>query len=125
MIDTITSNLEMQDVEIFLPRWKDSSSFNMSSMLQSMGITDAFSIYAADFSGMLNEDAASGLFLGNLAHATTISVDEEGTIAASSNTVTAGTLGGVEFKADSPFIYLIRDVPTDTVLFMGRVVTFE
>ena len=86
-----------------------------------MGMPIAFS-YEADFSGMTgNYD----LTIGDVLHKAFVSVDESGTEAAAATAVvmrlTAAPAEPVTVTVDSPFIFLIRDIETDAILFVGRV----
>jgi serpin B len=77
---------------------------------------------AADFSGMTgNRD----LFIGEIIHKAFVSVDEAGTEAAAATAVvmklTATPEEPVEVKIDSPFVFMIRDIETGSILFIGRV----
>jgi len=86
-----------------------------------MGMPIAFTT-GADFSGMTgNHD----LFIGDVIHKAFVSVDETGTEAAAATAVvmemTAMPQPPMEVSIDHPFIFLIRDIETNTVLFVGRV----
>jgi serpin B len=111
-------------VDVRLPRWKFTSGFDLSSALKAMGMRLAFDAKAADFSGIVD---AEPLFIGAVLHKAFVGVDEKGTEAAAATAVMmrAGSAmrpePPVEFKADHPFLFVIRHVPTGTVLFMGRV----
>ncbi|TET13502.1 MAG: serpin family protein, partial [Dehalococcoidia bacterium] len=77
---------------------------------------------AADFSGMTgNRD----LFISEILHKAFVSVDEAGTEAAAATavvmTMTAAPEEPVEVTVDRPFVFLIRDIETGTILFVGRV----
>jgi serpin B len=103
-----------------MPRFRIESEFDLKNTLKSLGMTDAFISTAADFSGI---DEETDLFVSRVVHKTFVSVDEDGTEAAGA---TAGLLAAgaphnrAAFKMDHPFIFLVRDNPTGTVLFMGR-----
>ena len=86
-------------------------------------MTDAFSPASADFSAATK---AERLFIGAILHKAFVAVDEEGTEAAAATVmVMRGSAMPREpelaFRADHPFLFLIRHVPTGAVLFMGRV----
>ena len=87
-----------------------------------MGMQDAFDPALADFSGM---DGQRILYIGDALHKAFIAVDEKGTEAAAATVILmmAGALlpEGVILTIDRPFFYVIRDVPSGTILFMGRV----
>jgi serpin B len=83
---------------------------------------------AADFSGM---DGTHDLFISGVLHKAFIEVNEEGTEAAAA-TATVMVLAGMlnsppveEFRADHPFIFLIRDRRTESILFVGRMTNPE
>jgi serine protease inhibitor len=112
--------LRKREVQVYLPRFKITSEFELTQVLGSMGMPDAFSS-KADFSGMTgNKD----LFISAVVHKAYVDVNEEGTEAAAATGV-AMKLTSVAspppvFKADHPFVFLIRDNHTGSILFMGR-----
>ena len=85
-------------------------------------MASAFSEGTADFSGM---DGTGGLFMDFVAHQAFVRVDERGTeafaVTAISPWLKASPPPQVEFRADHPFIFLIRDRETGAILFLGRV----
>ena len=105
-----------------VPKFKMTSKFSLAKVLQSMGMTDALSD-KADFSGMLgNRD----LFLSAVIHQAYVDVNEEGTeaAAATGGVMRVTSIGPDEtpvFRADHPFLFLIRDKTTGSILFLGRV----
>ena len=110
-------------VVLHVPRFKMESSFNLLAELKEMGMGDAFGP-KADFSGM---DGTSNLFISTLLHKAWVEVTEEGTEAAAA-TVLALTLSAAApepmppvFRADHPFIFLIRHNRSGSILFLGRV----
>lgn len=79
----------------------------------------AFDPVSADFSGM---DGTHELFIGDVLHQTFVSVDEYGTEAAAATAVIMGGNGMPKhLDVNKPFIFLIRDIETDSVLFIGRI----
>lgn len=105
-----------------IPKFKLETEYTLNSMLSSMGMTDAFLPYIADFSGM---DGTNDLFINNVLHKAFIDVNEEGTEAAATTAIIVGTTSILEphtFIADHPFIFLIQQKETDAVLFMGKVI---
>jgi serpin B len=114
--------LKNDEIVLSLPRFKTTCSFRLSRELTALGMTDAFSTSAADFSGMA--DAEKPL-LGEVVHRAYVAVDEEGTEAAAATGVQwvgAGRKGPAVVKVDRPFLFLIRHNGTGTILFIGRVV---
>jgi len=108
-------------LNVALPPFALTRNSDLNSTLGALGLSLVFNP-SADFSGI----AANGrLFISKLFHECTVAVDEEGTEAAAA---TAGAMAGMallkpqgDFYVDHPFIFLIRDNATGTVLFLGRV----
>ena len=117
-----------QRVNIFLPKFKFDSEYEMSSVLTGMGMKLAFDMNNADFSGMANLMPGKNLFIGGVFHKAWIDTNEEGTEAAAATGVammqTATAIEEPEpkdFRADHPFLFVIQDNKTGQILFMGRV----
>jgi hypothetical protein len=115
--------LTSQEVDVSLPKFQMATSFELSQPLEALGMTDAFGLHA-DFSGI----SASPLSISSVVHKAFIDVDETGTEAAAATAVgmeTACCVGSyaptVVFNADHPFLFLIRDTQSGSVLFMGQV----
>ena len=130
LVAQITEDLETRQVELTMPKFKFESTFDVVDMLKSMGMTNAFDIKKANFSGMDGKSCMDGdaecLYLSNVYHKAFVDVDEEGTEAAAATAVVAVPSSGVpgppvEVVVDRPFIFLIQDNRTDTILFVGRV----
>ncbi len=117
------SRLRKRQVEVFLPKFKLTSQFALSQTLQALGLTLPFSDQA-DFSGI---STAEDLMISEVIHQAYVDVNEEGSEAAAATGVilrpTAAPLPQepVTFRADHPFVFVIRDNRTDTILFLGRV----
>jgi len=121
LLDAIIDDLGISNVSLALPKFEYESEFGLKKALEAMGMTEAFSM-AADFSGMTgNQD----LFIKDVVHKAFVSIDEAGTEAAAASAVImelkAVPGAPVEMTVDHPFIFLIRDIQTDSVLFIGRV----
>jgi serpin B len=116
-------------VLVSLPRFDASQAepLSLGADLAEMGMSDAFSPDAADFTGIADPPSpAERLFIARVFHKAFVRVDEKGTEAAAATAITMARAGGapqrsVEFKADHPFLFLIRDNATGLVLFIGRV----
>jgi serpin B len=110
-----------KDTQVLLPRFTNSASFELGQALSALGMRAAFDPDRADFSGM---DGARDLFVSQAIHKAFVAVDEEGTEAAAATGVTMAAMGIVipaaTFRADHPFLFLIRENATGTILFMGR-----
>jgi serpin B len=89
--------------------------------MKNLGMTDAFTPGAADFSGM---ESTRSLYISDLLHKAYVDVNEEGTEAAAATTVVVGMTSmpaeSYEISFDHPFLFFIRDIQTNTILFMGR-----
>jgi serpin B len=123
-IDKWAAGLRRQPVQVYLPRFTMTSEFELSKELKALGMTDAFA-RSADFSG-ISASADGKLFISSVIHKAFVDVNEEGTEAAAASAVTmvrsmAMPGNRVEFRADHPFLFLIRHEPTGSILFMGHV----
>jgi len=122
LVDNIISDLQARQVALTMPRFEFESEFSLADTLAAMGMPVAFS-GDADFSGMTGNRE---LAISDVVHKAFVSVDEAGTEAAAATAVvmrlTAMPGETVQMKVDRPFIFLIRDIETGTVLFVGRVV---
>jgi serpin B len=110
-----------QKVRVALPRFKLTAELDLNKVLSEMGMSSAFSP-SADFSGM--GGSKGELYLAAVVHKAFVDVNEEGTAAAAATVavVAARSIGPVipVFRADHPFVFLIRDKSTGCVLFLGR-----
>ncbi len=112
-----------RDVKVYLPRFTQTSRFSLSSVLQAMGMKKAFSSREADFSGI---EPGKSLSITDVLHKAFVEVNEEGTEAAAATGVVVGVTSVMEpqpvpvFRADHPFLFLIRDKRSGSILFMGR-----
>ena len=118
--------MELERVRVFLPRFSISAKLGLKEMLEALGMTDAFSQKVADFSGMTGD---TPLRIGAVLQNARIDVDETGTEAVAVTVAALSTRGGVRekpaakvFRADRPFMFVLRENITGTILFMGRVV---
>ena len=120
-----SAGLRPRPVNVSLPRFKMTSEFGLGDVLQSLGMSLAFSD-KADFSGMSSQEK---LLLSAVIHKAFIDVNEEGTEAAAATAVAMKAEAAapspdepVEFRADHPLVFLIRDRRTESILFLGRLV---
>ncbi|MBP7936434.1 MAG: serpin family protein [Phycisphaerae bacterium] len=111
------AKLREKEVSVALPRFKTTSEFRLNDVLKAMGMTDAFS-GQADFSGM---DGRKRLSISHAVHKAFVDVNEQGTEAAAATGVIMKASAPPFFRADHPFVFLIRDIPSNSVLFIGRV----
>ena len=114
------------EVKVYLPKFKTTSQFQMADTLKVMGMALAFDANAADFSGMTG---GRDLFISEVIHKAFVDVNEEGTeAAAATGVVMAPTSAPIEepkeppvFRADHPFVFMIRDNRHGGILFLGRI----
>lgn len=123
-LSAILSGLKPQQVDLKLPKFTIESSFSLPQTLAQMGMVDAFKPEVADFSGM---DGTHSLYISDVLHKAVVAVDENGTEAAAATAVIASLASApageiVQLTVDRPFIFVIRDLPTNSILFVGRVV---
>jgi len=119
--DAWLSRISEQDVNVYLPKFKVTwGTFELNKPLQALGMLKAFSS-GADFSGM---DETRTLFIGLVLHKAFIEVNEEGTEAAAATAVVMKRSAPRihTFRADHPFLFLIRDNVTGSIVFLGRVI---
>ncbi|KFU92063.1 hypothetical protein M959_00526, partial [Chaetura pelagica] len=111
--------MEKRRVKLYLPRMRIEEKYNLTSVLEALGMTDLFSP-SANLSGI---STAKNLKISEVIHEAYMQVNEEGTEMAG----TSGAMGVTkqasepeEFKADHPFLLLTRHNPTNSILFIGR-----
>jgi len=118
-MEGIIGSLEHREVSLTMPKFEFDSSFSLRKALSALGMPIAFS-EGADFSGMTgNRD----LFIADVVHKAFVSVDEAGTEAAAASAVVMELTAmpqTVEVTIDRPFIFLICDIETGAILFVGR-----
>ena len=120
-LDRILDDIEIDHIALTMPLFEFESEFGLGETLAGMGMPDAFGP-GADFSGMTGNRE---LRISKVLHKAFVSVDERGTEAAAATAVAVPVSGPVKdpipVTVDRPFIFLIRDRATATVLFLGRV----
>jgi len=104
-------------IAVKMPKFLLESSFMLNEALEAMGLQDAFSP-SADFGGMSLEKP---LGIGAVIHKATAEVDEAGTTSAAASGIKMALGLPPQFLVDHPFLFVIRDISTDAILFMGRV----
>jgi serpin B len=120
-LDRWIARMQERSIEIHLPRFRVEADCALERELPAMGMPDAFDPGRADFSGM---DGRRDLFIGAVRHRAFIEVEETGTTAAAATGVMMPTAlirpAPIVFRADHPFLFLIRDARSGVVLFLGR-----
>jgi serpin B len=118
-IASYVSELGERRVDVTLPRFKIAWSRSLNTALQALGMRAAFGA-GADFSAMTRSDHS---FISLVQHEAFIDVNEEGTEAAAATAVVMTKSPAPQlsvFRADRPFLFLLRDTESGLVLFMGR-----
>jgi serpin B len=125
--DTLTQWLgglkPAEDMNVTLPKFKMTDEFELKEALGKLGMKNAFVPGAADFAGL--NGGSPKLFISAVRHKAFVDVNEEGTEAAAATGISVGLTSAritPNFVADRPFLFLIRDTRSGSVLFLGRVV---
>jgi len=120
MINNIVAAMYTDNISLTVPKFKFGSEFSLKQALSDLGMPVAFDPIQADFSGIT--EVLESLYIQDALHKAYVAVDEKGTEAAAAGAVIIGP-GSMPktFTIDRPFIFLIRDVLTGTILFLGRV----
>ena len=127
--NTIKKSLNSELVNVYLPKFKFDTGYDMNKTLVAMGMSAAFNPDNADFTGMYDKSkVGENLYIGLVVHKAYIDVYEEGTEAAAATGVGMATLGMQMdppqpkiFNADHPFIFAIVHNQSGSILFMGKV----
>ncbi len=119
-----TQNLHKQQVQVSMPKFQITEKYFLNGPLMSLGMLDAFSSQKADLGGIA-DISLRNLFVSAATQDTFIDVNEEGTEAAAVTSI-IGTMTSVpppppQFIADHPFLFIIQDDESGTILFMGRI----
>ena len=115
-------SLTPRNVQVSLPKFRAESEFSLRKALSTMGMPTSFTDQA-DFSGI---DPKRALAISEVVHKAFVDVSEQGTEAAAATGITMRATSmrmpeqAVVFRADHPFVFLIRDTRTGAVLFIGR-----
>jgi serpin B len=123
-LDEVMRSIREQKIDLTLPKFSFESEIQLRQTLTQMGMALAFDAATADFSGM---DGSRDLHIDDVYHKAFVAVDEEGTEAAAATAVVMMEMAAMpeEIPAvtiDHPFLFLIQDNPTGSILFMGQVV---
>jgi serine protease inhibitor len=118
----LTAALGPHEVDLTLPRFEIETKADLAALLGELGMPLAFDPDRADFSGITAQEQ---LFIAHVVHQANISVDEKGTEAAAATGVVMSTTAMpaeiVRMHIDRPFLFALRDLPTEAILFLGRV----
>ncbi|CAM4743690.1 unnamed protein product [Rotaria magnacalcarata] len=121
-----------EELLLYLPKFKMEASFELSDVLKKLGMVNAFSDSAADFTGIVSKkDDPAGLYVSKVIHKAFIDVNEKGSEAAAATAVImmrccasiSPKPSPIEFKADRPFLFYIRETRQNLTLFTGKFLT--
>ncbi|XP_061256391.1 serpin B4-like [Bos javanicus] len=118
---TSPQNMGKREVDLYLPRFKVEESYDLVPTLQALGMVDAFRGGVANFSGM---NGSRDLAVSKVIHKSFVEVTEEGTEAAAATGVVIIRTSlpfRERFRCDHPFLFLIKHIKTNSILFCGRV----
>jgi serine protease inhibitor len=133
-LQTWLGKLKQRSVEVYLPKYRLESSFDLKQALEALGMKRAFQKPGrqdgAQFDGMSEAKSPDEkLYITKVLHKAFVEVSEKGTEAAAATAVILAAPGAAPapaipftptFRADRPFVFLIRDQKTGTILFLGR-----
>ena len=123
-LDKLLSRLHSREVITFIPRFKEEAGFKLNKTLIALGMKLAFGLGGADFSGI---STAGDLCITAVIHKAFVDVNETGTEAAAATAVIVTGASPFQpptpiFRADHPFLFLIRDNRSGAILFIGRLI---
>jgi serpin B len=120
-LDGIVGGLSGHQVDITMPKFKFEYNLGLRETLKAMGMEVAFTPGAADFTGI---NASGKPYIQDVLHKAFVGVNEAGTEAAAATAVIIGDESAPQpatIQLDHPFLFLIRDNATGSILFLGRV----
>jgi serpin B len=121
MIEGLCKKLQgsrYENVQLFLPKFKIATSYDLIKPLEKLGMVDAFD-EKADFKAMYGD---CPIEISQIRHKTTLEIDEKGTVATAVTAVEADLRSlPREIRFDRPFLVVIRENTSGTNLFMGRI----
>ena len=122
----LATGMQCKSTILQMPRFEVSTEQDLNTPLMSLGVKAAFSRTDADFSGML-KDPSKPLFVSLMKQKTKITVDENGTMAASVtvSTITGSSMNNPMFVANRPFLFAVTEKDSNLILFIGKVTGLE
>lgn len=119
-VTRITDELERAAVDLSFPKLTIDAKVPLKQRLQTLGMVQAFEPASADFSALSDTD----IYISDAFHDATISIDEEGTVAAAATAFvgvpTSAPSVVIPIVLDHPFVFFVRDVQTNALLFVGH-----
>ena len=119
-----SNSMERSEMNLYIPKFKIESDYALVTSLTQLGIRKAFTEGQADLSGINGE---TNLFVSQVKHKAVVKVDEKGTEAAAVTMVDVYPMSArypyvppIDFRADHPFLFFIRDRVSGLILFTGK-----
>ena len=126
----LLANAESRSVETAIPKFESEYDIEMSSILEAMGMSNAFNVTFANFSG-IGDSTEGGIYISKVIHKTYIQVGEKGTKAGAVTAIemndgSAGPPDEVkQVYLDRPFVYMLIDCETNIPFFIGTMMGVE
>ena len=122
-VDGWISGMDRLEVQVIMPKFEAKTNYDLKTILESLGVTDAFDKKLADLTG-IGQTLKGRIYVEKASHDAYVAVDENGTEAAAATAIIAAVDSAPPpppaFVADRPFLFIIHDSETGAVLFMGR-----
>jgi len=119
-LNHIKNNLQARELTLSLPKFKLEYERTMNDDLINLGMNNAFIPGKADFTKITK---GGGIYISEVKHKTFIEVNEEGTEAAAVTSIEIElTSTGNYLRIDRPFLFIIYEEDTNTILFIGKIV---
>jgi serpin B len=123
-LSSVVSSLQPTEVALSMPKFSiTGATISLATELRKLGMTDAFDQALANFSAMTPQS----VYVSDVLHQAYVSVDENGTQAAAATAAigvaTSALQNSATMTVDRPFFFVIRDIPTGSVLFVGRMLS--
>jgi serpin B len=119
-VTRIQGELERTYLDLRFPKLEIEAKVPLKQRLQALGMLQAFELGGADFSAL----SSIPIFISDAFHDATISIDEEGTVAAAATAFvgvpTSAPPTPIPVVFDHPFVFFIRDIETNALLFVGH-----
>ncbi len=121
MLEQWRDDMHSENIIVEIPKFTAKIHYDLKPLLQNMGMIDVFVKAEADLLGIGPVVHGSNLYISHAFHDSFVDVNEEGTEAAAVTTMTMLTSLPPTFMADHPFIFVIQDDESGTILFMGKI----
>lgn len=120
VFDTVVSQLSPTEIQLGMPKFEMATDMDVKKEFKEMGLIDPFEMSTADFSGI---NGRLDLFISAILHKAFVKVNEAGTEAAAATAVVINrdSAPAISLVIDRPFLFAIRDLKTNAILFLGRV----